>query len=64
MNTTDANGVLTVAEVAELLKCRVETIRRWIIAGKLPAATLPGGEYRIREDDVQALLTPRTPEGS
>jgi excisionase family DNA binding protein len=34
------------------------TIRRWIKAGDLPAARLPGGHLRIRLSDLDALAVP------
>jgi glutamate N-acetyltransferase/amino-acid N-acetyltransferase len=36
----------------------VRTLRRWIAAGTLRASRLPGGGYRIAEDDVNRLLDP------
>ena len=48
--------LLNVAEAAEILKVRRETIRRYIKSGHLTAVTLPGGDYRLRERDIQALL--------
>ena len=50
--------LLTVSEVALRLRCRQETIRRYIIMGRLPALVLPDGRYRIREEDLAALLKP------
>lgn len=48
---------LTVPEVARRLLVSIGTVRRWIESGRLPA--LPGGPrggYRVREDDVLALV--------
>ena len=50
--------LLTVAEVAERLKCRVETVRRYISEGRLRALMMPGGTYRVREEDLAGLLRP------
>ena len=52
--------LLTVAEVAKRLRVRQETVRRYIKDGSLKALTLPGGDYRVRESDVEALLHRRT----
>lgn len=48
--------LLTTAEAARKLTVSDETIRRWIADGKLPAITLPSGQYRIRKADVEAIL--------
>ena len=49
--------LVTVGEAAKLLKVRRETIRRYIKNGYLQAVTLPGGDYRLRERDIQKLLS-------
>lgn len=51
--------LLTVAEVAKTLRVRQETIRRYINDGVLKALTLPGGDYRVRQEDAEALLRPK-----
>lgn len=43
--------ILTIAEVAKILKISEATVRRWIKTGKLPAFQL-GRKYRIRQKDV------------
>ena len=48
--------LLTVAEVAKKLHLRRETIRRYIKEGHLKALILPGGDYRVEEKRVRALL--------
>jgi excisionase family DNA binding protein len=48
--------LVTVEEAAKILKVRRETIRRYIKNGYLKAVTLPGGDYRLREKDIQGLL--------
>ena len=50
--------LLTVAEVAARLRCRRETVRRYIAQGQLPARSMPGGYYRVREEDLDQLLRP------
>ena len=54
--------LLTVSEVAHKLNCRKESVRRYIAQGDLPALVLPGGSYRIREDDLSAFLQPVFPK--
>jgi excisionase family DNA binding protein len=49
--------LITVEEAAKILKVRRETIRRYIKSGYLKALTLPGGDYRLREKDIQGLLS-------
>ena len=48
--------LVTVEEAAKILKVRRETIRRYIKKGHLKAVTLPGGDYRLREREIQKLL--------
>ena len=49
--------LVTVEQAAKILKVRRETIRRYIKNGHLKALTLPGGDYRLRETDIQRLLS-------
>jgi len=49
---------LRVAEVASLLRVDVKTIRRWIVAGDLPA-TRPGRDWRIARSDLKTFLHAR-----
>ena len=47
--------LLTVAEVAELLKLNKQTVRNWIDAGYLKAFHV-GRRVRIRRSDLEELL--------
>jgi len=47
-----------VQEVADELGVDVQTVRRWIHAGKLRAFK-PGKEYRVRETDLEEFLRAR-----
>ena len=49
--------LLRVEEAAKILKVRRETIRRYIKNGYLKAVTLPGGDYRLGERDIQRMLS-------
>jgi excisionase family DNA binding protein len=55
--------LITVEEAARILKVRRETIRRYIKDGHLHALTLPGGDYRLRDSDIQKLLSQNTYKG-
>jgi excisionase family DNA binding protein len=50
-----AEGFLTPAEVAELLRLRVQTVYEYIRLGRLPAVRLRKG-YRISREDLEAFL--------
>ena len=43
--------IYTTEELAERWKCNIETVRRMIAAGKIPAFKLERS-YRIREEDI------------
>jgi len=55
--------LITVEEAAKILKVRRETIRRYIKDGHLHALSLPGGDYRLRDSDIQKLLSLNTNKG-
>lgn len=51
------NEVLTSAEVAELLKVHLSSVRRWSRCGKLRGYRLGGGgDWRFMHKDVLAFL--------
>jgi excisionase family DNA binding protein len=54
-------GLLTVAEVAAMLRVSEMTIYRLIKAGELRALQI-GKSYRLREDDIDAFLAARYTE--
>ena len=57
--------LLSLQEAADLLGVHPRTLRRWIIAGRLPATLLPGrfgGEYRIAEDDLEQAKLHEPPQ--
>ena len=59
---TQPHPLLTTGEVARMLFVTDETIRRWILDGRLPAINLPSGQKRIRRDDVEAILRGELPD--
>ncbi len=48
--------LLTVADVARLLRIEAKTVRRWRLEGLLPPALVLGGVVRWRRDDFEAWL--------
>jgi excisionase family DNA binding protein len=59
-----AQDLLTVSEVAAVLRVDQTTVRRWISQGVLDAVTLPHKgrrqAYRIRQETVDRLLQSTT----
>jgi excisionase family DNA binding protein len=51
---------LTVNEVAELLKVHRSTVERWIKAGRIVFAKLPGGDVRIKKEFFDNWIDKRT----
>lgn len=47
--------------VALIFQVTPETVSRWAETGKLAAFRTPGGRWRFRREDIEALL-PSTPE--
>lgn len=43
---------------ATFAKVHRRTLLKWIQEGHLPAKQLPGGQYRIRRDDLITFLSP------
>ncbi len=54
--------LLTVREVARLLRVDQSTVRRWIVQGSLEGVILPHASkrtsYRVKQSAIDALLTP------
>jgi excisionase family DNA binding protein len=65
--STDAEPLLTPAEVAALFRVDPKTVTRWAKAGKLTSIRTLGGHRRYRESEVRELLAgipqQRTDEG-
>jgi excisionase family DNA binding protein len=57
---TRNSPLLTVSEVAQELRVHTATVGRWAREGRVPAIKLPGGTFRFRREDVDALITPAT----
>jgi len=54
--TVHNSRFLTVQQVAEQLLVEARSVRRWLKAGKLKGYQLPGGDWRVRPDDVEGML--------
>ena len=48
--------LLTAAEISDQLQVLPVTVREWLRKGKLKGVRLPGGDWRIRPKDVEAML--------
>ena len=69
METTEQNiELLTVHEIAQILRCDDTTVRRWIKNGVLDAVTLPHlrsrRSYRVRRSTLNALLESQAHEAA
>jgi len=49
---------MTLSKAAPILGVSHDTIRQYVLSGKLPAIQLPSGHYRVRRSDVEQLLKP------
>jgi excisionase family DNA binding protein len=58
MSFADFSGdeLMTVAEIAAVLKLNQQTIRNWVDQGRLPAVRI-GRRVRIKRSDFEQLLT-------
>lgn len=61
---TDAEVLLTPAEVAALFRVDPKTVTRWAKAGKLTSIRTLGGHRRYRESEVKELLQNRPKVGN
>lgn len=56
MNTIELPAYLTIQDVARRYQLHPETVRRWILQGRLPAVKLAGSTaWRIRAVDLEAI---------
>jgi excisionase family DNA binding protein len=53
--SASGDELLTVADIARILKLNQQTVRNWIDQGLLPALHV-GGRVRVRRSDFEALL--------
>ena len=52
---------LTTGEVANHFHVTVNTVKRWVMEGKLRAILTPGGHYRIRESEFKNFIQKYAP---
>ena len=60
-HSTEAEHLLTPAEVAALFRIDPKTVTRWAKAGKLTSIRTLGGHRRYRSAEVHALLESHAP---
>jgi excisionase family DNA binding protein len=58
LTTHTAQPLLTTREVATLLGVSMETVRDYVLVGRLPAVRLSSRTLRFRVADVEATMTP------
>lgn len=57
VRTSEAEPLLTPAEVAALFRVDPKTVTRWAKAGKISSIRTLGGHRRYRESEVRSLLS-------
>jgi excisionase family DNA binding protein len=55
-NQSQAERLLTPAEVAAMFRVDPKTVTRWAKAGKLSSIRTLGGHRRYRAEEIEALL--------
>lgn len=55
-DSSEAENLLTPAEVAAMFRVDPKTVTRWAKAGKISAIRTLGGHRRYRESEVRQLL--------
>jgi excisionase family DNA binding protein len=48
--------LIKLTTVAERLACSIDTVDRFIRAGKLPVVRLPSGRRRVNEEDLDGVI--------
>lgn len=50
-------ALLTIPEVAGLLRVSVATVREWRYRGKIQVVQLPGGSLRVTQEELDRLVS-------
>ena len=50
------SAFLTVRQISDRLQVRTDTVRMWLQRGVLRGVKLPGGDWRVKPEDFEALL--------
>ncbi|MEA3345712.1 MAG: helix-turn-helix domain-containing protein [Chloroflexota bacterium] len=61
--TVERKEFLTSRDIAKELSYHIETIRRYLREGEIPAVKL-GGQYRVRREDFERFLRDHRTTGS
>lgn len=59
MAATSEDELLGISAAASLVGVTTDTLRRWEIAGRVPAIRTLGGQRRFRRSDIERLIEPR-----
>lgn len=49
---SEVDDLMTVSEVARVLRVAESTVRKWIGRNEIPYLTLPGGDYRVPRTEL------------
>jgi len=49
---------LSITEAAKLAQVHPDTLRRAAHRGRVPSTRTPGGQFRFRRADIEALMSP------
>lgn len=55
------SGLMSTQQVADALGVTKMTVTRWCREGKLAPIASPSHTFKFRTEDIQKLLSPRTP---
>ncbi|WP_161494101.1 helix-turn-helix domain-containing protein [Microcella alkaliphila] len=57
-HTQPGETQIGIGEAAAIAQLHPDTIRRAVKRGQIPFTTTPGGQYRFRRTDIEALVAP------
>lgn len=56
MSAATQSEILTRAQVAAIFGVHVSTVSRWLVEGRIPSFSTPGGSARYYRADIEAFL--------